>query len=176
MAKPVDPAHAGARAGVWTRLSGLPEAERARRIADCRELTDAIYAGLDVSSEIRAVAGQQLGDTLLLWRDGRLIGLAVCHCGAGTEAGSGACYVKFGAVRPSGTAPEDFDLLLTACEELAAELGAGRLAAGVNAARQEAYIRLQQRGFRTEMQGIAMQRPNEEGYNRPGMYVLDDWR
>ncbi len=32
------------------------------------------------------------------------------------------------------------------------------------------------RGFRTEFQGVAMHHPNEEGYSRPGVYVIDDWR
>jgi hypothetical protein len=31
-------------------------------------------------------------------------------------------------------------------------------------------------GFKTIIQGIAMHRPNEPGYSRPGLYVLDDWR
>lgn len=26
------------------------------------------------------------------------------------------------------------------------------------------------------MQGVAMQRPNEPGYNREDMYLIDDWR
>jgi hypothetical protein len=32
------------------------------------------------------------------------------------------------------------------------------------------------RGFRTEFQGVAMHRGNKEGFSRPGVYVLDDWR
>ena len=27
--------------------------------------------------------------------DNSLSGLAICHCGAGSEAGSGVCYIKF---------------------------------------------------------------------------------
>jgi hypothetical protein len=55
---------------------------------------------LDVQFEIKSVNTQNLRDTVLLWQNGngndhnlelRLIGLAVCHCGAGTEAGSGVC-------------------------------------------------------------------------------------
>ena len=86
-----------------------------------------------MSGEINAVAAQKLGDTVLLWEDARLVGLAVCHCGPGTEAGSGTCYVKFGAARPGPTAGQDFDRLLDACEEMASKSGLSRLAAGVNA-------------------------------------------
>ena len=32
------------------------------------------------------------------------------------------------------------------------------------------------RGFRTQIQGVTMHRPNEPGHSRPGLFVLDDWR
>jgi hypothetical protein len=32
------------------------------------------------------------------------------------------------------------------------------------------------RGFRTDFQGVAMHKPNEPGYNKPGIYLIDDWR
>ena len=106
----------------------------------------------------------------------KLAGLAICHCGAGTEAGSGACYIKFGAVRPGSNAGRVFDRLLDACETLASLSGMSRLVAGVNTGRYRAYHRMIVRGFRTDMQGVAMQRPNKSGYNRPNVYVIDDWR
>jgi hypothetical protein len=76
----------------------------------CRELSNAIYEGLDVEHEIRAVADQKLGDTVLLWDEGKLAGFAVCHSGPGTEAGSGVCYIKFGVVRPDAVAGAEFQL------------------------------------------------------------------
>jgi hypothetical protein len=49
--------------------------------------------------------------------------------------------------------------------------------AGVNLAREEAARALRAAGFHpTPIQGVAMHRPNEPGYSRPGLYVLDDWR
>jgi GNAT superfamily N-acetyltransferase len=164
------------RRSQWTSFSAVLEREREGALLACRQLTDAICEGLDVTAEIRAVAAQGLGDTVLLPGDNGLDGLAVCHCGPGTEAGSGKCYVKFGAVRPSPTAEQDFDRLINACEEMAAERGLSHLVAGVNTARHEAYHRMLERGFRTDLQGVAMQRPNEPGYNRPGVYLIDDWR
>jgi hypothetical protein len=47
---------------------------------------------------------------------------------------------------------------------------------GVNTARHEAYQKMLAHGFRTDLHGVAMQRPNEPGYNRPGVYLIDDWR
>lgn len=173
MSKPAEPTeHESQR----TNFSEVPEGEWEATLLACRQLTDAIYEGLDVGSEVRTVAQQKLGDTVLLWNDGELVGLAVCHCGPGTEAGSDVCYIKFGAVRPSSTAEQDFNRLLNACEEMAVEKGLSRLVAGVNTARHEAYRQMLERGFRTEIQGVAMQRANEPGYNRPGVYLIDDWR
>ena len=48
--------------------------------------------------------------------------------------------------------------------------------AGANMGRHETYRALLARGFRTEIQGVTMHRPNELGYNRPGVYIIDDWR
>jgi GNAT superfamily N-acetyltransferase len=160
----------------WSRFSGLTESDREKTLKACGEVTGAVYDVLDVSREIRAVASQNLGDTVLLRDNSGLSGLAVCHCGAGTEAGSGACYVKFGAIRPGPDARRNFERLLDACEALAAADGMQVLIAGANMGRHEAYRALLARGFRIEIQGVTMHRPNEPGYNRPGVYIIDDWR
>jgi len=160
----------------WTRFSEVPAAEREAVLSACREVTDAIYEGLDVVDEIRAVASENLGDTILVWDNSKLMALAICHLGPGTEAGSDVCYVKFGAVRPGATAEQYFSRLLEACEEMASTQHVSRLRAGVNTARHEAYRQMLACGFRTDIQGVVMSRPNEPGYNRPGVYLLDDWR
>ncbi len=79
-------------------------------------------------------------------------------------------------MRPGPAAGETFARLLDACEDLAAARGLARLVAGVNTARREAYRALLARGFRTELQGLAMDRPDEAAYNRPSVYAIDDWR
>jgi hypothetical protein len=66
--------------------------------------------------------------------------------------------------------------LLNCCEAYAATRNVGRLMAGVNMGRHEAYRIMVGRGFRTELIGVAMQKANAPGFNRPGVYVLDDWR
>ena len=160
----------------WSGYGALPEREREGYLGACRELSGAIYAGLDLSGEIRAVEAQRLGETVLVGRGERLDGFAVCHCGPGTEAGGGTCFVKFGAARPGPGAGEAFERVLDACEGLAAARGLGRLVAGVNTARREAYRGMLARGFRADLVGVAMERPDEPGYNRAGVYVIDDWR
>ncbi len=157
-------------------FSEVPPDKQESTLQACREASDAIYDGLDATLEIKAVAKQELGNTVLLWNDGKLAGLAICHCGAGTEAGSGNCYVKFGAVRPGPAAEQDFARLFEACEAMAFQKRLSRLTAGVNTARARAYGLMLERGFRPVLQGVVMQRPNEPGYNRPDIYIIDDWR
>ncbi|MBI2804269.1 MAG: GNAT family N-acetyltransferase [Planctomycetes bacterium] len=158
------------------RYSELSDDQRAEATAACRELTDSIFDGLDVTAELTSVKTQGLGETVLLYDHSRLDGFAICHCGPGTEAGGGACYIKFGAVPSGSRAGTQFEQLLDACEMLAIERGLQRLVAGMNFARREAFQILDARGFRTDFQGVAMERPNGPGYNRPGVYVIDDWR
>jgi predicted N-acetyltransferase YhbS len=173
MACPVKarPAHPGV-----SKFSEIPQDRRQEALARCRELCEAVYEGLDLGREIVSVETQSLGDTLMIGDGSRLDALAICHVGAGTEAGSDTCYVKFGAVRPGADAAGNFERLLDASEAFAAARGVSRVFAGVNMARHDAYRRMLARGFRTEIQGVAMHRDNNPGYDRPDSYVLDDWR
>ena len=79
-------------------------------------------------------------------------------------------------MRSGPDAEAAFTRLLAACEAFAVERGVPRLVAGVNTARREAYRAMLACGFRTDVQGLAMDRPDEAGYNRPGVYIIDDWR
>lgn len=141
-------------------------------LGECRELTDSIYEGLDLSSEIQSVASQALGETLLVWEGDRLDGLAVCHCGPGTEAGAGNCYIKFACARTETALAQ----LMSGCEALAAELGLKRIETGCNLSRVAAYGAMMRLGFRTERLGVAMHRGNSPAYNVAESLVLDDWR
>jgi len=73
----------------WSVYSDVPGSGRMAFRRSCEMLTDSVHPGLDLQREIRAVDEQKLGDTVLLSRSGVLVGLAVCHCGASSEAGNG---------------------------------------------------------------------------------------
>jgi GNAT superfamily N-acetyltransferase len=139
----------------YTRLSTLSEQDRWRAIDACSELTNEIFEGLNLKKEIRAVLDQKLGEICLIY---------------------GGCYVKFGAVRPSGKESSHFATLLRACEAVAAEQRLGLLSVGTNMARWKAYSQLTGLGFRTVFTGVAMENHPERSYNRPEFYVIDDWR
>jgi GNAT superfamily N-acetyltransferase len=168
-----EPASASVR---WVRFSELGAGEKHLCLQACRELTNSIYEGLDVEREIRAVDDQSLGDTVLTWGGEELARFAVCHAGAGTEAGSGKCYIKFGAVRSGPDAAQEFSRVLEACREFARSRGTGILVAGMNLARRDAYREMLQSGFRTTTQGVAMEQNGATGYNRPDVFLIDDWR
>lgn len=158
------------------RYSELSDAQKEESLKACLELTNTLYSGLDLTREIVAVDSKKLGDTVLLWHGDMLAGFAVCHCGEGTEAGKDNCYVKFGAVRPSKTSESDFEQLIQTCETLSLQQGLNKVVCGVNTERHAAYQKMLSMKFQIEIIGIAMCRPNQPGFNRPELFVLDDWR
>jgi GNAT superfamily N-acetyltransferase len=164
MAKEIHPSSAG------------PSPQTGAALDECAAIADANFPGLDAGREIRAVQEQKLGATVLVRESGKLQAFAACHFGKGSEAGSGALFIKFGAVRPGDSASSWFQRLLAACEALAAERGATRVIAGMNTARHDAYRLLLQSGYQGFFNGIAMQRPNAIGFNRSDCFIIDDWR
>jgi GNAT superfamily N-acetyltransferase len=166
---------AATAAVTYTAFSPSAASERESMLAECRALTGDVFEGLDVTQEIRSVATHGLGETLLVRDGSRLDGVAICHVGAGSEGGSGVCYVKFAAARGGSGAGDRFERLVDAVESYAASRGAG-VSAGVNLGREDAYRRLLARGYRTAIQAVSMHRPNVSATDRPDVYVLDDWR
>lgn len=81
----------GSHVRMASQFSEAAESDRHRILAECRELTNALFDGLDVAQEMCAVADQALGDSVLLGEDSTLVGFAICHCGPGSEGGSATC-------------------------------------------------------------------------------------
>jgi GNAT superfamily N-acetyltransferase len=159
-----------------SRFSALSDTAKAEALRASREVTETLYPGLDLADEIATVDAQGLGDTVLVEGGSGLAAFAICHHGPLSEAGQGFCFIKFGAVRATPSAAQDYERLLDACEAFAVAVGMPRLLAGANLARHEAYQHLVARGFRTAIQGVHMHQRNEPGYCRPGVYIIDDWR
>ncbi|HEY7109646.1 MAG TPA: GNAT family N-acetyltransferase [Nitrososphaeraceae archaeon] len=165
----------------WSKYSSIQRKEQRAKIKGiCTSLTNSIYEGLDLTIEIESVANQKLGDTILLndIKQGELIGLAICHCGAHTEAGSDNCYVKFGTAVNSEdySAAENFSRLLESCEFFAACQGLSKLTAGINVGNSGAYKKMISTGFKTDFQGVMMTKNNDPGYHTEEIYAIDDWR
>jgi GNAT superfamily N-acetyltransferase len=145
-------------------------------VAECARVSQTAYPGLEVSRDIRATLEQSLGDVVLVRDGGRLVAFAVCHTGPGTEAGSGACLVKFGVAASGSDAGGRFDRLMSACEAYAESRGAGVVVAGVNTARRGAYQHLVDDGYRAALIGVTMHRPDDSAYHHADAWVVDDWR
>jgi GNAT superfamily N-acetyltransferase len=156
-------------------MSTLPRSAREEAIVACRKLTNQIDKGLDLSDEIRALLSQRIGEVILIYTRNVLAGFAIACHGAGSEGGTKTCYIKFAAARSGPGAGDRFDRLLDACDEFARSRGVN-IEAGMNFAREDAYRRMRAHGYCATGQGVAMQRPNNPGYNRPDVYVIDDWR
>ena len=172
MGRSPDPAATGEAV---TLLSALPKAKREEAVSACAKLAGKIDKGLDLTDEIRAVLKQGTGDVVLTYTRDKLDGFAICMNGPGSEGGTKACYVKFGAARGGASGGERFTKLLEAIDRFAAARGA-EIEAGVNLAREDAYKRMRAHGYKTAMQGVAMHRPHAEGFNHAEAYVIDDWR
>jgi predicted N-acetyltransferase YhbS len=173
MTKAVGPRNTGTQFSCYSEAS---ETGRVRLLMDIREVTDALCRGLDVSREVLAVTNQGIGDTVVIGDNSGVAGFAVCHGGPGSEAGSNAAFLKFGAIKPGPDAGRLFTSLLEACEAWAGSRGLTSLIAGTSLGRQEAYQTMLARGFRTQVLGVTMHRPNESAYHHPGLWVIDDWR
>jgi GNAT superfamily N-acetyltransferase len=158
---------------LFSQLSA--EAQMDARTA-CRALCGQIYQGLDPGCEIEAVSEQSLGDTVLIYENNRLQSFAICHTGAGTEAGEGNAYIKFAALHPEYASAKPLNRLLEAVEGLARHNGCDTIIAGVNLARKACFEAMNDAGYRTVQQGLAMHFNNDPGFNTPDVFVLDDWR
>ena len=174
LARPVAEAP-GRESGAWSTVGAAADPEVAA--AGCVAVTDHTYPGLDVTREIDAARTQKLGDTVLVPGDGEEIdAFAVCHTGAGSEAGTGTCFVKFGAARPGPGAADRFERLLGACEAFARQQQAQTVVAGINMGRRSAYQAILARGYKPQLIGVTMHRPDESAYHDDAAWVLDDWR
>ena len=80
--------------------------------------------------------------------------------------------MKFAAARDGAS----LERLVNACEAFAAGRGVGRVEVGVNTARRGAYQRMLSLGYRNQAMGVAMHKPDREGFCRPDAWILDDWR
>jgi GNAT superfamily N-acetyltransferase len=157
-------------------LSQCDHRQQREALRACRQLTGRIFDGLDVTPEIKSIASQNLGDTVLMWEGNEPLGFAACHVGTGTEAGKDTCFVKFGAVAPGVNARDNFKRLLLSIEIFAQQAGAGQMALGVNTSRRQAYEEMQSAGLQMFRTGIAMHRPDLPGFSRADDFVIDDLR
>lgn len=174
MAKEVGPA--AEPAGDIEVLSGLSEDDQAEALTACRELTESVFPGLDATGEILALGEQGTGETVLVREGSRVAGVAVCHAGAGSEAGTGRAAVRL-AVVPSGPdGSERLRRLLGAVEAWAVSAGVDTITVGTGSGRVRAWRALREAGWLPFLQSVTMHQDRHPGYEREDVFLLDDWR
>jgi GNAT superfamily N-acetyltransferase len=174
--RPIDHVGTSDQSEGWTTFSKLSSSDQQKVLKETSEITNSIYPGLEVRKEIEAVNQLAIGDTVILPGSNQAQGFAICHYGVGSEADGSACYIRFAAVAPGPAASSNFQKLIASCAAYARSRNASKLFGGVNTAREEAYESLLSQGFKMEGASIAMHKPNEPGYSRPGVFIMDDWR
>jgi ribosomal protein S18 acetylase RimI-like enzyme len=158
-------------AASFERFSALDDARRAAVLDDVRSLCAPVFGGLDPTREVEAVAAQGLGDTLVIMSEGgEFAAFAIAHHGAGSEAGSAAMSVKFGAARDAAA----YERLLDAVLSYGDACGIETVTVAVNAAREGAYRATLARGFRIGMIGVAMVRGTAA--DDPDAWLIEDYR
>jgi GNAT superfamily N-acetyltransferase len=162
--------------GQYSKLSTQNTKERASWLGAVREITESLFPGLDLTREIDALLTQHAGDVVFVEEGGRLMAFALAHYGPGSEAEAHELYVKFGAVRSVPGNVRWLEHLLQALEDLATRKGIRHLVAGVSTERRAAYGVLLNAGFREALLGVAMHRPDDNGYNRADALIIDDLR
>ncbi len=131
---------------------------RRRMLSGMREVSDAVWPGLDYSAEINAYRGHGIGETLVsLGRGGRVAGFAVLRTAPFREHDtSGRAYVHVLAVRPGADEGDALDDLLRQIWVRATRVGFSTVYTGVNGQHYDALRALLSRGFRAKRAAIRM--------------------
>jgi ribosomal protein S18 acetylase RimI-like enzyme len=158
------------------RFSTYEESRKKALLGRLKALTGRIYRGLDLTKEIEIVDGLALGDTLLLEREGAVLGFAICHAPGVSEAPQGSLYIKYLAVDPARRRLEHFSQLVAASEDYGVASGCQRIIAPVYTGYWKAYQALLTSGYHMDMLLLRMKRGKNDDYEREDDFVLDDWR
>lgn len=155
------------------RLSDVSEAERAQLVAGCRAATDAIAPGFDFSREIELTHLLDLGDTVVLEREGRVAGFGLFHAAPLAEARA-ADEVRL--LKLVAGSPEDFAAILGAVEASARSHGLGRVAVRCESRFSGIYRLLVERGYEVRWTDLRM---TLDGYGEPmlpeGATLFSNW-
>lgn len=131
---------------------------RKRLLSGMREVSDAMWPGLDYSAEIAAFRGHEVGETLVsLGRGGRVVGFAVLRTAPFREHDtSGRAYVHILAVRPGDGEQAALDDLLKQIWVRATRVGFSTVYTGVSGRHYEAVRMLLSRGWKARRAAIRM--------------------
>lgn len=154
------------------QLSRLSESECSDFIARCVQLTQSISPEYDFGREIRLTQSLGLGDTLVLERDGEVVGFALCHTAPLVE-GRGRDELR--VLKLVARSETDVDLLMTQLADFARRSGTRRVALRMQGRYSSLYSQLIKRGARVRWTDLRM---TFAGHPEPGLdsgVILSNW-
>jgi GNAT superfamily N-acetyltransferase len=155
------------------RYSAGTEAERARLLAGCRDVLDALAPGYDFSREIELTTALDLGDTVVARRGNAVAGFGVYHSAPLAEA---RAVEEVRLLKLVAASAADVDAVIAAVEARAAQTGVGRVAVRCQTRFTDTYRALMQRGYQVRWTDLRM---TLVGYEEPrlpdGAVVFSNW-
>ena len=150
----------------------LPVRDKDDALESCRLLTDAQIPGYDFTREIALTDSLALGDTVLLRRDDRLVGFALCHT---TPLVEGRVREELRVLKLVVRNDDDFDVLVTLLADHARRSGTRRVALRMQGQYPAAYRRLMARGARVRWSDLRMTLDGFPEIVPPEAIVLSNW-
>jgi GNAT superfamily N-acetyltransferase len=147
--------------GEVTLLSALPADRRYRQTEACRRLTDRLITGYDYTRELHLTEELGLGDTVLLERDGSLVGFALFHTAPLVE---GRVREELRVLKLALAAEDDMGEMTRLLTHVARAVATKRVAIRVQGEYSGAYARLIALGARVRWSDLRMAL---EGYPEP---------
>jgi GNAT superfamily N-acetyltransferase len=160
------------RAGAPPELLSASGHQLARRLDECREITEGLAPGVDFSREITLTRELGIGDTTLVREGGELLAFALWHS---TPLAAGRTKDEVRVLKLVASSLEAFDRLLDALHGTAAAERVGRIAIRCQTEYAAAYLRLIDAGYRvhwTDLRMILREFPQHS--IRKGV-VLSNW-
>lgn len=170
----------GEPAAEGPRLSHWPEADGAtqrRWLSELGHASGQILPGLDFGKEVVSMAQRGVGETLVLTRAGRAVGLSVVRLASKIEDwGAEDAAVRLLALHPKVTDEDTLHLLLRATEALARSHGKKMLHLALNAGHAWALEQVLRWGYRVERMAVRMVlRGTDNGPRRDGFVDCSRW-
>jgi hypothetical protein len=159
--------------GRFLRVGQLPAGERGTLLVRCRDRLQRSAPGHDYTREIELTTELEIGDTVVVERDGEVAGFALWHSAPLAEARPAD---ELRVLKLYAESEEAFDRLLVALETCAARLRIRRVAIRCQTAYRAAFRELINRDYRVRWTDLRM---TLEGYPEvtlpAGEVLLSNW-
>lgn len=154
------------------QLGRLSDRERDTLIDGCRSLLAELAPGYDFTREIALTQEMGLGDTLVLERNGRVEGFALCHAAALVE---GRARDELRVLKLVARNDADVEVLMGQLADYARRSGIRAVALRMQAEYQELYARLMRMGARVRWTDLRMTMAGYPERRTVAGTVLSNW-